>query len=102
MRKQLLTKVDQPVTMRVAGPGDEAAIERLAALDSQRAPRGEILVAEVAGELRAAVGVDTGTTVADPFRPTADVVSLLRERASQVGGPRAERGPGLRLLARAA
>ena len=102
MRKQLLTKVDQPVTMRVAGPGDEAAIERLAALDSQRAPRGEVLVAEVAGELRAAVGVDTGTTVADPFRPTADVVSLLRERASQVGGPRAERGPGLRLLARAA
>lgn len=102
MRKQLLTKVDQPVTMRVAGPGDEAAIERLAALDSQRAPRGEVLVAEVAGEIRAAVGVDTGTTVADPFRPTADVVSLLRERASQVGGPRAERGPGLRLLARAA
>ena len=101
--QEFLAKVDQPVTMRVAGPGDEAAIERLAALDSQHAPQGDVLVAEVGGELRAAVGIDAGTTIADPFRPTSDVVSLLRERAAQVARPRAERGTGFGFrLARAA
>ena len=97
------TKVDQPVTMRVAGPQDQAAVARLAALDSQRAPEGDVLVAEIGGELRAAVAIDDGAAIADPFRPTADVVSLLRERAAQVAAPRAQRthGFGLR-LARAA
>jgi hypothetical protein len=100
--QEFLTKVDQPVTMRVAGPSDRPAIERLAALDSQRAPQGDVLVAEVGGELRAAVPMDGGTPVADPFRPTADVVSLLRERAAQVAEPRAERGHGLGFRLRAA
>ena len=91
MRTQELNpKVGQPVTMRVAGPGDEAALQRLAALDSQRAPEGDVLVAEVGGELRAAVDVESGAAIADPFRPTSDVVSLLRERAAQVAAlPRA-------------
>ena len=92
--QELLTKVDQPVTMRVAGPADQAAVARLAALDSQRTPEGDVVVAEIGGELRAAVALDTGAAIADPFRPTADVVSLLRERAAQVGGPRAERTHG--------
>jgi hypothetical protein len=105
MRTQtFLTKVDQPVTMRVAGPGDRPAIERLAALDSQRAPHGDVIVAEVGGEVRAAVAVDSGTAIADPFRRTADLVELLRERVSQVaprGDARREHGFGLG-LARAA
>ena len=101
--QEFLTKVDQPVTMRVAGPADEAAVARLAALDSRPAPAGEIVVAEIGGELRAAVAIDSGDAIADPFRPTADVVALLRERAAQVAGPRADRrlGFGFR-LARAA
>ena len=92
--QEFVTKVDQPVTMRVAGPADVPAIERLAALDSQQAPSGEVLVAEVGGELRAAVDIDAGTTIADPFRPTSDVVSLLQERAAQVARPRHARHTG--------
>ena len=101
--QEFLTKVDQPVTMRVAGPADQAAVARLAALDSQSAPAGEVVVAEIGGELRAAVALDSGAAIADPFRPTADVVSLLRERAAQVGRPRNHRSHGFGFrLARAA
>lgn len=97
------TKVDQPVTMRVAGAADDASIRRLAALDSQPAPTGDLLVAEIGGEVRAAVALDGTAAIADPFRPTADVVSLLRERAAQMGSPREQRGHGFGFrLARAA
>jgi hypothetical protein len=104
MRNQdFLTTVDQQLTMRVAGPADAPTIERLAALDSQHAPKGDVIVAEVGGELRAAVPLDGGAAIADPFRPTTDLVALLRERAAQVAGPRAERGAGFGFrLARAA
>ena len=101
--REFLTTTSQPVTMRVARPADHPAIARLAALDSQPVPAGEVLIGEVGGELRAAVPVTGGPAIADPFRLTGDVVALLRERASQLtSGPR-RRGvtPGLR-LARAA
>ena len=42
------------------------------------------LLARVDGELRAAVGVD-GETLADPFHPTAEIVTLLRLAAEQEG-----------------
>ncbi|MEX2194444.1 MAG: hypothetical protein WD844_04085 [Thermoleophilaceae bacterium] len=72
------------VVIRSAGPWDDAALVRLAELDSSRLPRGEKLVAEVRGELIAAVGMADGRAVADPFRSTADVVGLLRMRAGQL------------------
>jgi hypothetical protein len=87
-REFLTTKVSQPVTMRVAGPTDRDAVARLAALDSQRVPAGELLVGEVGGEIRAAVPVAGGPAIADPFRLTGDVVALLRERAGQMAAAR--------------
>ena len=45
------------ITIRFAYPDDDAALRRLAALDSQLLPPGPLLVAEVAGELWAAVSV---------------------------------------------
>ena len=42
---------------------------------------GWVLVAEVDGELWAALSLSDGRAVADPFRPSADVVGLLHERA---------------------
>jgi len=72
------------VTIRVAGSADDDALERLAALDSQSAPTGYVLVAEVAGELRAALPVAGGEPVADPFHPTAALTSLLALRARQL------------------
>jgi hypothetical protein len=73
------------VTLRYADAGDAAALDRLAQLDSSQAPRGVVLVAEVGGELLAAVSVDdTRVAVADPFRPTDGLVALLVERARQL------------------
>jgi hypothetical protein len=56
----------------------------LAALDSQRLPSGELFVAELDGQLIAAVSVDTGAVIADPFEPTAAIVDLLRLHATAV------------------
>lgn len=79
-----------PLTLRYADAGDAAALDRLALLDSQRAPRGVVLVAEVGGELWAAISLDDRHAVADPFRPTGELVALMLERARQLR--RAERG----------
>ena len=49
-----------------------------------------MLVAEVGGELWAAVSLDDMHAVADPFRPTGELVALLVERARQLH--RSERG----------
>ena len=78
------------MTLRYAVPADAEALDRLAQLDSRRAPRGIVLVAEVGGELWAALSVDDGHAVADPFRPTGELVALLLERARQLR--RAQRG----------
>src|SRR5262249_36299925 len=59
------------VTIRRSHVSDRAALRRLAQLDSQRLADGELLVAEVDGELRAAVPLAGGGPIADPFRPTA-------------------------------
>jgi len=73
------------LTLRYADAGDVAALDRLAQLDSSHAPRGVVLVAEVGGELWAAVSVDDPrVAVADPFRPTDGLVALLVERARQL------------------
>jgi hypothetical protein len=77
--------VDAPaLTLRYATPADVDAIDRVAQLDSQRAPRGVVLVAEVGGQVWAAISLDDHHAVADPFRPTGELVALLIERARQL------------------
>jgi hypothetical protein len=83
------TAINQPVLIRPATSADAGAIARLAALDSQRVPSGDLLLGEVGGELQAAVRVRDGAVIADPFSPTADLVALLRERAEHLSGRRA-------------
>jgi hypothetical protein len=75
---------DRAVTIRSARPGDRPALLRLAALDSQQLPAGPMLIGEVAGEPWAAVSLDGGTALADPFHPSAEVAALLRSRARQL------------------
>jgi hypothetical protein len=72
------------VTIRRSHARDRNALERLAQLDSRRLADGQLLVAEVAGELRAALPLSGGAAIADPFRPTAPLVSLLQMRAQQI------------------
>jgi hypothetical protein len=74
----------EPITITHATSADRAELERLAELDSGRVPAAPALLARVDGELRAAVGVD-GETLADPFHPTAEILTLLRLAAEQEG-----------------
>ena len=72
------------VTIRYAFPDDAAAVAALAAVDSQPVPEGVLLVAEVGGELWAAVSLTAKGSIADPIRPTADERALLEARARQL------------------
>jgi hypothetical protein len=91
--------VQAPITIRPAATGDDEAVARLAAVDSAQVPTAPLLVAEVNGELRAAVSLSDGRAIADPFRPTADLVALLYGRI-EAARPRAARGRRPRLSAR--
>jgi len=75
--------IDLAIIIRLAATNDAPALARLAALDSRRVPPGRLLVAQVDGELWAATS-STGAVIADPFRPTADLVALLTLRAAQL------------------
>lgn len=92
--RRLLGPVQAPPaarhTLRYAGPEDADALIDLAELDSSRPPRGVVLLAEVGDELWAAVSLDDGHAVADPFRPTAGLLLEMLARSRQLR--RAERG----------
>lgn len=88
------------LTIRPARASDAAALERLAALDSRAPLAGACLVAEIDGGLWAARSLATGEVAADPFRPTADLVALLHERARHLEhGAAPRRGSALSRLA---
>jgi hypothetical protein len=70
------------IELRLSGCREE--LERLAQLSEKSLHEGEWLVADVDGVTVAAVAVDDGTTVYDPFRPTSQAVSLLKLRRKQV------------------
>jgi hypothetical protein len=59
-------------------------LERLALLSERPLHEGDWLVADVDGVPVAAVSVDDGATVYDPFRPTKQALSLLKLRRKQV------------------
>ena len=89
------------IVIRAATPADSAALIRLGALDSNRsagqlladaAADHAVLVAEVDGSLEAAVALDGGLAIADPFRPTALDLQLLSIRGRQLGGDVPRRG----------
>ena len=92
-----LPSIDPTVVIRAARGSDGVALENLARMDSQRPLTGDVVVAEQDGILVAAIAGDR--TVADPFRPTADLVALLRLHAGRPAnvssGPRV-RVPRLR------
>jgi len=79
------------VLIRTARGSDGPALARLAILDSSSVPSGDLLVAESDGELVAARSLANGDVIADPFRPSADVVALLAVRARALAGERPRR-----------
>ena len=91
------------ISIRLAGAADMPALRRVAERDSRLLPHGELLVAEAQGEVQAALSVQTGEFVADPFRPTAAMVELLKLRARQSArGGRGTRGRVGKLALRSA
>jgi hypothetical protein len=75
------------VTIRELADNDSASLRELAERDTRREPQGEVVGAERGGRLMAAISLTNGDVVADPFHPTADLVTLLRVRAGQILPP---------------
>jgi hypothetical protein len=71
------------IAIRRATDADNSTLLRLAALDSAPAPHGPVLVADLGGEIVAARSLTRARSIADPFRPTADIRELLELRAAQ-------------------
>jgi hypothetical protein len=93
-RSKEIPASDTPLRIRQAGHSDAAALERLAALDSSRAPRGDVLLAEVGDELWAALSMDDGHAIADPLRPSSDAVLILAHRSRQLHRAQRRRSHG--------
>jgi uncharacterized protein (DUF849 family) len=85
----------ESVVIRHAVADDIDALRYLAALDSARALIGDVLVAESNGIVRAAYSIDEQRAIADPFLPTAGLVTLLETRAAPLreARPKRNRGP---------
>ena len=81
------------LTLRVCGDGDETALLRLAERDSTVVPGGRLIAAETRGRLVAALSLETGAVIADPFESTSDAVDLLRRRAAQIRRAHGRSGP---------
>ncbi|HEY7267948.1 MAG TPA: hypothetical protein VH501_09650 [Solirubrobacterales bacterium] len=81
------------LTLRICGDGDEVALVQLAERDSSVVPAGRLLAAETGGRLIAAISLESGDVIADPFLSTADAVDLLRRRATQIRRAHGPTGP---------
>jgi hypothetical protein len=93
--------VHNDLSLRFATDDDARRLRTLAQLDSAPVPSGPMLIAEIDGRLVAALPLDGGAAIADPFRRSADIVALLRMRAAQLDGDGpASRRPGLHLRRR--
>jgi hypothetical protein len=79
--------VPATLVIRMARPEDHETLRRLAKLDGHPPVDGSRwLVAAVEEEVLAALPLDGGDPLADPFRPTASLVEILKLRAGQLRG----------------
>ena len=74
----------ESITIRPLREDDLPAVELLAELEDRPMPPGPLLLAEVEGTVEAAIGLEDGETVANPFSESAGAVSLLQVRAAQL------------------
>jgi hypothetical protein len=71
------------ITIRPGYADDYDALRRVATLDSApEVPPRPLLLVEVDGALRAALSLADGSSIADPFHPTAALLDLLRTHAA--------------------
>ena len=80
-----LATPERAITLRCCSAEDHGPLARLAALDSSKPPHQPVVVAEVGGELRAALSLNDGSLVADPFHLTrAQPTCCVRTRGSSM------------------
>jgi hypothetical protein len=72
-----------PITFRQGNDSDRPVLRELAELDSARPIQGPVYLAEHEGRAIAAVSIDEQRSIADPFKPTEEVVDLLWHWALQ-------------------
>ena len=72
------------LVIRLGVQADETRLRRLAHMDSARPLSGQTLIAEQGGSVVAALSLDDGAAIADPFVASADAVAMLRVRAAQL------------------
>ncbi len=82
----------QTIALRVAGIDETALVQHIAALDDAPVLEGQVLLAIADGEAVAALSLQDGRVVANPFICTADAVALLRLREQHLRGTRSRRG----------
>ena len=87
------TASQEELVIRFAEESDAVALDRLAQLEGRRLAAGRMLVAEVDGNVLAALPLAGGPALADPFRPTAALVEMLRMRRGAGCGGRRRRLP---------
>ena len=76
------------IVIRAARDEDMGEVARVAGRDTGDLPAGPLLVAKVGRDVRAAISLDDGAVIADPFHRTAELVQMLRIRAGSVSRAR--------------
>jgi hypothetical protein len=79
-----LRTAEEAVVLRLCNVHDDDALEHLALLEGRSVPSGRFVLAEVKGEIVAALPLHGGEPLTDPFRHTAHLLPLLRLRAAQL------------------
>lgn len=77
-----------PVVLRPAVPADASVLAELAVLDSAAPLTGDVLIAFTGGQVAAAMSIQTGAVVSDPFVPTSGLVEMLRVAAHRAAPSR--------------
>jgi hypothetical protein len=79
------------VVLRLAESDDAFALHMLAELDEEPAFNGEALLALVDGEAIAAISLEDGRVVSNPFVATSNAVALLKLHAREMFGAKPRR-----------
>jgi hypothetical protein len=86
---------EHELRIRLASSDDCGVLHGLATLDSQTPLHGDALIAELDGFAVAALSLEDGRLIADPFAPTAAAGDHLRLRAESITATKRPTAPRL-------
>jgi hypothetical protein len=94
MRHETTSTINTEMTIRRMDltDTDRASVASLADLDTHPHLEAPVLGVEVEGSLLAAISLETGDVISDPFSRTAELRTLLETRAAQLRRRGSKRG----------